>query len=118
MFIASSQVQAFYGGRMTEDRLLAVKNATCEAIDHLHRSLESCPGAEAESPDPRGLKVPTLQSGDESVPVTRLLSCVLCLTLFCSVLTGCSGVAPGPSEEGVGVAAVEGNSKTLWRHSG
>lgn len=42
---------------MTEDRLLAVKNATCEAIDHLHRSLESCPDAETESPDPRGIKV-------------------------------------------------------------
>lgn len=69
---------------MTEDRLLAVKNATCEAIDHLHRSLESCPGAEAESPDPRGLKVQMPQSGDELVPVTRLLSCCLCLTLVCS----------------------------------
>ncbi|CAG08244.1 unnamed protein product, partial [Tetraodon nigroviridis] len=57
---ANSQVQAFYGGRMTEDRLLAVKNATGEAIDHLHRSLESCPGAEAEAPDPRGLKVSLL----------------------------------------------------------
>lgn len=42
---------------MTEDRLLAVKNATCEAIDHLHKSLESCPDAETEAPDPRGLKV-------------------------------------------------------------
>lgn len=42
---------------MTEDRLMAVKNATSEAIDHLHKSLESCPDAEAEAPDPRGLKV-------------------------------------------------------------
>lgn len=42
---------------MTEDRLLAVKNATCEAIDHLHKSLESCPDAEAEAPDPKGIKV-------------------------------------------------------------
>ncbi|XP_056908679.1 transcription termination factor 2-like isoform X1 [Takifugu flavidus] len=57
---ANSQAQALYGGRMTEDRLMAVKNATCEAIDHLHKSLESCPGAEAESPDPRGLKVTLL----------------------------------------------------------
>uniref|UniRef100_A0A674PHD4 Transcription termination factor 2 n=1 Tax=Takifugu rubripes TaxID=31033 RepID=A0A674PHD4_TAKRU len=56
----NSQAQALYGGRMTEDRLMAVKNATCEAIDHLHKSLESCPGAEAESPDPRGLKVTLL----------------------------------------------------------
>ncbi|XP_028991945.1 transcription termination factor 2 isoform X2 [Betta splendens] len=52
--------QAFYGGRMTEDRLLAVKNATCEAIDHLHKSLESCPDPETEAPDPKGIKVQLL----------------------------------------------------------
>lgn len=57
MYGANPQVQAFYGGRMTEDRLLAVKNATCEAIDHLHKSLESCPDAETEAPDPKGIKV-------------------------------------------------------------
>uniref|UniRef100_A0A3Q3MGB0 Transcription termination factor 2 n=1 Tax=Labrus bergylta TaxID=56723 RepID=A0A3Q3MGB0_9LABR len=51
---------AFYGGRMTDGRLLAVKNATCEAIDHLHKSLESCPDAEAEVTDPRGIKVSLL----------------------------------------------------------
>uniref|UniRef100_A0A4W6DQ04 Transcription termination factor 2 n=1 Tax=Lates calcarifer TaxID=8187 RepID=A0A4W6DQ04_LATCA len=39
---------------------LAVKNATCEAIDHLHKSLESCPDAEAEAPDPKGIKVSLL----------------------------------------------------------
>lgn len=69
---------------MTEDRLLAVRNATSEAIDHLHRSLESCPSAEAESPDPKSLKVQTVQSGDELVPVRRFLSCFLCLTPFWS----------------------------------
>lgn len=57
MFPANPQNQAYYGGRMTEDRLLVVKNATCEAIDHLHKSLESCPDAEAEAPDPKGIKV-------------------------------------------------------------
>ncbi|KAK2840142.1 hypothetical protein Q5P01_013882 [Channa striata] len=57
---ANPQNQAFYGGRMTEDRLLAVKNATCEAIAHLHKSLETCPDPEAEAPDPKGLKVPLL----------------------------------------------------------
>ena len=36
---------------------MAVKNATTEAIDHLHRSLETCPGPEQEVPDPRGIKV-------------------------------------------------------------
>uniref|UniRef100_A0A8D3C137 Transcription termination factor 2 n=1 Tax=Scophthalmus maximus TaxID=52904 RepID=A0A8D3C137_SCOMX len=55
--MTNPQAQAFYGGRMTNDRMLAVKNATCEAIDHLHKSLESCPDAEAEVPDPRGIKV-------------------------------------------------------------
>lgn len=48
----------YYGGRMTNERLLAVKNATCEAIDHLHKSLESCPDPEDEASDPRGIKVP------------------------------------------------------------
>uniref|UniRef100_UPI003AADDD61 transcription termination factor 2 n=1 Tax=Centroberyx gerrardi TaxID=166262 RepID=UPI003AADDD61 len=60
MYGANPQAQAFYGGRMTENRLLAVKNATCEAIDHLHGSLESCPAPEAEAPDPRGIKVSLL----------------------------------------------------------
>ncbi|KAM9347432.1 transcription termination factor 2 [Symphorus nematophorus] len=60
MYGANPQVQAFYGGRMTNDRLLAVKNATCEAIDHLHKSLESCPDAEAEASDPKGIKVSLL----------------------------------------------------------
>ncbi|XP_024141812.1 transcription termination factor 2 [Oryzias melastigma] len=53
-------MQAYYGGRMTHDRLMAVKNATCEAIDHLHKSLESCPDPETEVPDPKGIKVPLL----------------------------------------------------------
>uniref|UniRef100_A0A8B9LQX7 Transcription termination factor 2 n=1 Tax=Astyanax mexicanus TaxID=7994 RepID=A0A8B9LQX7_ASTMX len=52
--------QAFYGGRMTENRLLAVRNATTEAIDHLHNSLESCPSPDAEAEDPKGIKVQLL----------------------------------------------------------
>ncbi|KAM6934577.1 transcription termination factor 2 [Xenentodon cancila] len=60
MYGVDPQMQAFYGGRMTSDRLLAVKNATCEAIDHLHKSLESCPDPEAEAPDPSGIKVSLL----------------------------------------------------------
>uniref|UniRef100_A0A4W6DPZ4 Transcription termination factor 2 n=1 Tax=Lates calcarifer TaxID=8187 RepID=A0A4W6DPZ4_LATCA len=43
-----------YGGRAF------TVNATCEAIDHLHKSLESCPDAEAEAPDPKGIKVSLL----------------------------------------------------------
>ncbi|XP_014900539.1 transcription termination factor 2 isoform X2 [Poecilia latipinna] len=54
------QMHPYYGGRMTNERLLAVKNATCEAIDHLHKSLESCPDPEDETSDPRGIKVPLL----------------------------------------------------------
>uniref|UniRef100_A0A8C5E590 Transcription termination factor 2 n=1 Tax=Gouania willdenowi TaxID=441366 RepID=A0A8C5E590_GOUWI len=60
MYGANPQSQAFYGGRMTEDRMLAVKNATCEAIDHLHKSLESCPNTDTEVPDPKAIKVPLL----------------------------------------------------------
>ncbi|KAJ8247194.1 hypothetical protein GJAV_G00259820 [Gymnothorax javanicus] len=52
--------QGLYGGRMTESRLLAVKNATAETIDHLHRSLESCPAPDTEAPDPPGIKVSLL----------------------------------------------------------
>uniref|UniRef100_A0A8C9U0E8 Transcription termination factor 2 n=1 Tax=Scleropages formosus TaxID=113540 RepID=A0A8C9U0E8_SCLFO len=60
MYGVNAQGQALYGGRMTDSRLLAVHNATTEAIDHLHRSLESCPGPHTEERDPTGLKVPLL----------------------------------------------------------
>ncbi|XP_007485324.2 transcription termination factor 2 [Monodelphis domestica] len=49
-----------YGGRMTQDRLQAVWKVTSEAIDHLHKSLESCPNKETVAKDPDGLKVPLL----------------------------------------------------------
>ncbi|XP_029434603.1 transcription termination factor 2 isoform X2 [Rhinatrema bivittatum] len=52
--------QSLYGDRMTEGSLFAVRNATSEAIDHLHKSLESCPSAESTEEDPAGLKVPLL----------------------------------------------------------
>ncbi|XP_065105080.1 transcription termination factor 2 [Paramisgurnus dabryanus] len=57
MFSANAQGQGFYGGRMTENRMLAVRNATTEAIDHLHNSLESCPSEDTEAQDPKGIKV-------------------------------------------------------------
>ncbi|KAG6929543.1 transcription termination factor 2, partial [Chelydra serpentina] len=57
---ANSSVQGLYGGRMTEDRLKAVHSATSDAINHLHRSLESCPTEETVAEDPSGLKVPLL----------------------------------------------------------
>uniref|UniRef100_A0A8C3XZ43 Transcription termination factor 2 n=1 Tax=Catharus ustulatus TaxID=91951 RepID=A0A8C3XZ43_CATUS len=54
-------VQSRYEGRMTEDRIRAVHSATFEAINHLHKSLESCPTQETAAEDPSGLKVPLLQ---------------------------------------------------------
>ncbi|NXU00979.1 TTF2 factor, partial [Buphagus erythrorhynchus] len=60
-FGMSVGVQNLYGGRMTEDRIRAVHSATVEAINHLHKSLESCPTEETAAEDPSGLKVPLLQ---------------------------------------------------------
>ncbi|NXJ02674.1 TTF2 factor, partial [Psophia crepitans] len=59
-FGMNSGVQNLYGGRMTEDRIRAVRNATREAIDHLYKSLESCPTEQTAAEDPSGLKVPLL----------------------------------------------------------
>lgn len=60
MYGANPENHEFYGGRMTENRLLAVKQATSEAINHLHGSLESCPDTDTEAPDPKGIKVSLL----------------------------------------------------------
>ncbi|NXX86265.1 TTF2 factor, partial [Urocolius indicus] len=60
-FGMNSIVQNLYGGRMTEDRIRAVHSATSEAINHLHKSLESCPTEQTAAEDPSGLKVPLLQ---------------------------------------------------------
>ncbi|XP_048459193.1 transcription termination factor 2 [Rhincodon typus] len=60
LYGAQFQQQGLYGGRMTEERLLTVKNITSEAIEQLHRSLESCPNASEEAEDPPYLKVPLL----------------------------------------------------------
>ncbi|XP_006161455.1 transcription termination factor 2 [Tupaia chinensis] len=49
-----------YGGHTNQDRLHAVWKITSEAIDELHRSLESRPGETAVAEDPAGLKVPLL----------------------------------------------------------
>ncbi|NXP13529.1 TTF2 factor, partial [Thinocorus orbignyianus] len=56
-----SGVQNLYGGRMTEDRIRAVHSATSEAINHLHKSLESCPTEQTVAEDPSELKVSLLQ---------------------------------------------------------
>uniref|UniRef100_H3B484 Transcription termination factor 2 n=1 Tax=Latimeria chalumnae TaxID=7897 RepID=H3B484_LATCH len=60
MYGVTPQQHGMYGGRMTENRLLAVRNATTEAIDQLHKSLDSCPTAETTAEDPSGLKVSLL----------------------------------------------------------
>ncbi|NXJ13640.1 TTF2 factor, partial [Odontophorus gujanensis] len=59
-FGMDSGVQNLYGGRMTEDRIRAVHSATSDAINHLHKSLESCPTEQTVAEDPSGLKVPLL----------------------------------------------------------
>lgn len=46
-----------YTGPMSQGRLRAVWQITSEAIDELHRSLESRPGETAVAEDPAGLKV-------------------------------------------------------------
>ncbi|NXN51170.1 TTF2 factor, partial [Rynchops niger] len=60
-FGMNSGVQNLYGGRMTEDRIRAIHSATSEAINHLHKSLESCPTEQTVAEDPSELKVPLLQ---------------------------------------------------------
>uniref|UniRef100_A0A8C9G756 Transcription termination factor 2 n=1 Tax=Pavo cristatus TaxID=9049 RepID=A0A8C9G756_PAVCR len=59
-FGMNSGVQNLYGGRMTEDRIRAVHSAISDAINHLHKSLESCPTEQTVAEDPSGLKVPLL----------------------------------------------------------
>ncbi|XP_060542153.1 transcription termination factor 2 [Pantherophis guttatus] len=49
-----------YGGPMTNDQLEAVQNATSDAINQLHKSLESCPTETSINEDPPGLKVSLL----------------------------------------------------------
>ncbi|XP_006268583.3 transcription termination factor 2 isoform X1 [Alligator mississippiensis] len=56
----NSSMQNLYGGRMTEDRIKAVRDATSDAIDHLYKSLESCPTEETVAADPSGLRVSLL----------------------------------------------------------
>ncbi|NXU88681.1 TTF2 factor, partial [Xiphorhynchus elegans] len=60
IFAVNFGMQSLYGGRMTEDRIKAVHRATGEAINQLHKSLESCPTEQTVAEDPSGLKVPLL----------------------------------------------------------
>uniref|UniRef100_A0A8C5U7F9 Transcription termination factor 2 n=1 Tax=Malurus cyaneus samueli TaxID=2593467 RepID=A0A8C5U7F9_9PASS len=49
------------GSSGQKDRIRAVHSAIFEAVNHLHKSLESCPTEETAAEDPSGLKVPLLQ---------------------------------------------------------
>ena len=50
-------MNSLYGGRMTKARLAEVGSVTSEAIDQLHKQIESMPGREEEVEDPPHLKV-------------------------------------------------------------
>ncbi|XP_005151820.2 transcription termination factor 2 isoform X2 [Melopsittacus undulatus] len=59
-FGMNSGMQNLYGGIMTKDRIRTVHSAISEAVNHLHKSLESCPEDQTVAEDPPGLKVPLL----------------------------------------------------------
>ncbi|XP_062475487.1 transcription termination factor 2 isoform X2 [Pezoporus occidentalis] len=59
-FRMNSGMQNLYGGIMTEARIRTVHGAISEAVNHLHKSLESCPENQTVAEDPSGLKVPLL----------------------------------------------------------
>ncbi|XP_035673009.1 transcription termination factor 2-like [Branchiostoma floridae] len=60
MYAPHPQGQTLYGGRMTASRLQQVAGVTSEAIERLHKSLESCPPPEAEMGTPASLRVSLL----------------------------------------------------------
>ncbi|CAL1548467.1 unnamed protein product [Lymnaea stagnalis] len=57
LFASNPQAMTLYGGRMTAQRLREVGSITTEAIDKLHKQLDTCPADSTELPDPKGLKV-------------------------------------------------------------
>ncbi|XP_061170821.1 transcription termination factor 2-like [Saccostrea echinata] len=57
LYAANPQAQTLYGGRMTAARLREVGSVTKEAIEKLHKQLETCPDSSTEVEDPKGLKV-------------------------------------------------------------
>ncbi|XP_033756052.1 transcription termination factor 2-like isoform X3 [Pecten maximus] len=60
LYAANPQAMQLYGGRMTAARLREVGSITKEAIEKLHKQLETCPGEEIELTDPKGLAVPLM----------------------------------------------------------
>lgn len=60
MYSANPQAMQLYGGRMTADRLRQVGSVTKEAIERLHKQLETCPKPSEELEDPDGILVPLM----------------------------------------------------------
>ncbi|XP_071090765.1 transcription termination factor 2-like [Haliotis cracherodii] len=60
MYATNPQAMQLYGGRMTGARLREVSSITKEALEKLHKQLESCPSESEELEDPRGLTVPLM----------------------------------------------------------
>ncbi|XP_047371763.1 transcription termination factor 2 isoform X2 [Sciurus carolinensis] len=58
--VTAGRLSQCSGGPRNQDRLHPVWKITSEAIDELHRSLESRPGETVVAEDPPGLKVPLL----------------------------------------------------------
>ncbi|XP_030811830.1 transcription termination factor 2 isoform X3 [Camarhynchus parvulus] len=96
-FRMSVGVQNLYGGRMTEDRIRAIHSATFEAINHLHKSLESCPTEETAAEDPPGLKklltlgIPALVEKDQ-VPLLQHQKQALSWLLWRESQRPCGGI--------------------------
>ncbi|KAH9492952.1 transcription termination factor, RNA polymerase II [Bulinus truncatus] len=57
MLASNPQANTLYGGRMTAQRMREVGMITTDAIDKIHKQLESCPNENVEQPDPEGLKI-------------------------------------------------------------
>ncbi|XP_052773741.1 transcription termination factor 2-like [Mya arenaria] len=60
MYGANPQAMQLYGGRMTAARLREVGSVTKEAIEKLHKQLETIPKSDEELTDPTGLVVPLM----------------------------------------------------------
>ncbi|KAL3865169.1 hypothetical protein ACJMK2_006788 [Sinanodonta woodiana] len=60
LYAANPQGMALYGGRMTAARLREVGSVTKDAIEKLHKQLETMPSGSEELEDPKGLKLPLM----------------------------------------------------------
>ncbi|XP_032888879.1 transcription termination factor 2 isoform X1 [Amblyraja radiata] len=60
VYAADFQQQSACGGQKGQDRLYTIKKVTSEAIEQLHKSLETCPDTIDETEDPQYLKVTLL----------------------------------------------------------